>query len=66
MPSTTLSMGSLFDEDDNYRCDNIAARIESTKAISNLYFNEDHSGIVRVGFKRGKGSLIHVNLEEGE
>ena len=34
--------------------------------ISNIYFNEDKSGIQRIGTKRGNGPLSPVFLEEGE
>ena len=65
-PSTTLGLSELYDKEGYYRCDNVAARVESNNTISNLYFNEDQSGIIRVGYKRGKGTLSHVDLEEGE
>lgn len=57
LPYTTLSMANIYDDEGYYRCDNVAARIESSKTVSNLYFNADKTGIVRVGFKRGKGTL---------
>ena len=34
--------------------------------ISNIYFNQDKSGVQRIGTKRGNGPLSHINLEEGE
>ena len=62
-----LNVQSFFDnKDGHYRCNNIAARIEFNKMISNVYFNEDKSGIYRIGTKRGNGPLSHINLEQGE
>ena len=41
-----LNTNSFYDnKDGHYRCNNIAARIEFNKMISNVYFNEDKSGI---------------------
>ena len=45
---------------------NIAGRIESNNMISNIYFNQDKSGVQRIGTKRGNGPLSHITLEEGE
>lgn len=56
----------IDNKDGHYRCNNVAARIEFNKMISNVYFNEDKSGIQRIGTKRGNGPLSHVTLEPGE
>ena len=62
-----LNANCFYDnKDGHYRCNNIAARIEFNKMISNIYFNEDKSGIQRIGTKRGNGPLSHINLEPGE
>ena len=45
-PPIVLNANSFYDNrDGHYRCNNIAARIEFNKMISNIYFNEDKSGI---------------------
>lgn len=64
-----LNGSSFYDkEDGHYRVNNIAARIETNfnSMISNIYFNEDKSGILRIGTKRGNGNLSHIQLELGE
>ena len=62
-----LSMNSFYDiKTGNYRCNNIVARIEINDMISNIYFNEDKTGIQRIGTKRGNGVLSPVNMEPGE
>lgn len=42
------------------------ARIEVSTMISNIYFNEEKTGIQRIGTKRGNGILSPVQMEPGE
>ena len=66
-PPIVLNVNSFYDNrDGHYRVNNIAGRIEFNNMISNIYFNEDKSGIQRIGTKRGNGPLSHINLEDGE
>lgn len=66
-PPIVLNVNSFYDnKDGHYRVNNIAGRIEFNNMISNIYFNEDKSGIQRIGTKRGNGPLSHINLEDGE
>lgn len=66
-PPIILNASSFYDRvDGHYRCNNLAARIEHNGLISNIYFNQDKTGIQRIGIKRGNGGLQHVKLEEGE
>ena len=66
-PPIVLNVNSFYDNrDGHYRVNNIAGRIEFNNMISNIYFNEDKSGIQRIGTKRGNGPLSLINLEDGE
>ena len=66
-PPLVLNATSFYDnKDGHYRMNNIAARIEFNTMISNIYFNEDKSGIQRIGTKRGNGPLSHISLDHGE
>ena len=66
-PPNILYAQSFYDnKDGHYRVNNIAGRIESNNMISNIYFNQDKSGVQRIGTKRGNGPLSHITLEEGE
>lgn len=65
-PQILYCTGLYDNKDGHYRCNNLAARIEFNKMISNIYLNQDKSGICRIGTKRGNGLLSHVMLEDGE
>lgn len=67
VPPIVLTMNSFYDHaDGHYRCNNIVARVEFGNMISNIYFNQDKTGIQRIGTKRGNGSLSPVHMEVGE
>lgn len=67
VPPIVMSTNSFYDnKDGHYRCNNIVARIEFSNMISNIYFNQDKTGIQRIGTKRGNGSLSPVYMEVGE
>ena len=66
-PPIILNCSSFYDANRGYyRVNNMAGRIEYNSMISNIYFNEDKSGIQRIGTKRGNGPLSHISLDEGE
>ena len=61
LPPLILNAHSFYDnKDGHYRVNNIAARVEFNSMISNIYLNEDKSGIQRIGTKRGNGPLSHI------